>query len=378
MSAPVRFARKRLDLDVADLGYGLTRCLHAPARRTVLAELSGLWTPPDTVLVTLSVRSGLDLLLAEVDWPPGSEVLLSAITIPHIATLVRMHGYVPVALDVDPDTLELRPDDVRAACTPRTRALVYAHLFGARSELEPLVTVIRQAGLLLIDDRAECYDGLDRSIGPVVDVAMHSFGTIKTATCLGGGVLLIRDPTLRRRMQRRQRTWPTQSTAGYAAKLVQGALMLALGHPTVYPVFVAATTRLGGDYDLAIRRLSRGYSDANLLPAIRRRPSCALLAMLARRLRRYDPAGVTARRHAGEVLSAALAPPSRLLGAAALGHTYWLFPLVSRDPDRLVAAGRAAGFDVTRGSSTLVALDPACAGQPRPCPAWSTCPRTPG
>lgn len=33
---------------------------------------------------------------------------------------------------------------------------------------------------------------------------------------------------------------------------------------------------------------------------------------------------------------------------------------MSRRPERLIAAGRAAGYDLTRGSSTLVALDPGC------------------
>ncbi|WP_375423819.1 DegT/DnrJ/EryC1/StrS family aminotransferase [uncultured Friedmanniella sp.] len=361
MSAVLRFARKRLDLGLGDLAYGLFRCALPPSREDSLAALDQLWTPADSVVACLSARSGFDLLLATVDWPAGSEVLLSALTIPHLATLVRAHGYVPVAVDVDPATVTLDPAEVRAACTPRTRALVVAQLFGARPDLTEVAAVARGAGLLLVEDRAECFDGLDRDLGPLADVALFSFGTIKTASCLGGGVLLVRDRRLRERMRSRQRhDWPVQTSTAYAAKLAKGALMLVIGHPFAFGTFARLADRLTGDYDGVVRTLSRGYPDEDLLESIRRRPSCALLAMMVRRIRGYDPARVAARRRAGHVLAGALGPDVVQLGGQAAGHTYWLFPVVSRDPDTLVTAGRAAGFDLTRGSSTLVALDEHC------------------
>lgn len=361
MSAPLRFARKRLDVGVGDLAYGLVRCVLSPSRGVLLEALDRLWTPADTVVACLSARSGFDLLFAAVDWPAGSEVLLSAITIPHLATLVRRHGYVPVAVDVDLDTLTLDPADVRAACTPRTRALVLAQLLGARADLDELAAATRAAGLLLVEDRAECFDGLDRDLGPVADVALFSFGTIKTASCLGGGVLLVRHRALREAMrERHQQEWPVQSATAYAAKLVKGAAMLAIGHPRGYPLFVRLADRLTGDYDRVVRTLSRGYADDQLLQLIRRRPSCALLAVMVCRLRRYEADRVAERGRAGRTLAAALSPEVVQLGGRATGHTYWLFPVVARDPDSLVAAGRDAGFDLTCGSSTLVALDQRC------------------
>nr|MBA3528617.1 DegT/DnrJ/EryC1/StrS family aminotransferase [Propionibacteriaceae bacterium] len=188
MSAPVRFARKRLDLNVGVAAYGLAVCARPPAREAVAAQLAAAWSPADAVVACLSVRSGFDLLLASTNWPPGSEVLLSAVTIPHLATLVRSHGYVPVAVDIDPATMEVDPEAVRASCTTRTQAVVFAHLFGARADIAALAGVARSCGLMLIEDCAQCYDGVTRTLGEA-DVAMYSFGTIKTSTCLGGAVL---------------------------------------------------------------------------------------------------------------------------------------------------------------------------------------------
>ena len=360
MTAAVRFARKRLDVTALDLAYGLLRCALPSRRRGTLARVAAQWEPPEAVVVCLSVRSGWDLLLGSVDWPAGSEVLMSAVSIPHLARLVREHGYVPVPVDLDPRTLELDPDEVRAACTPRTRALLYAHLLGARSDVAALAEVTASSGLLLVDDRAQAYDGTDRRLGPHADVAMYSFGTIKTASCLGGGVLLVRDPRLRARLRARQHDWPRQSRRAYAAKLGTGVGLLTLASPHSYPTFVRLADALTGDHDGLVRRLSRGYPDADLLRQLRRQPSDPLLAVLARRLQHYDPAGVRRRAHAGAVLAAALDPAVTRLGAGSRRPTAWLFPVVSDDPAALVAAGRAAGFDLTCGSSTLVALDARC------------------
>ncbi|GAA1434883.1 hypothetical protein GCM10009616_30470 [Microlunatus lacustris] len=357
----VRIARKRLDVGLLDVARGLRACLHAPERDVVEQRVAAPWSPPQAVLACLSARSGLDLLLGAVDWPAGAEVLLSAVSIPHLPVLVRAHGYVPVAVDVDPATLRLDPDEVGRAVTPRTRGLLHAQLLGASDDVGELAALARRHGLLLVEDRAEAYDGRDRALGPHADVVLHSFGTIKTLTCFGGGVVLVRDPALRARMRRAQRAWPTQSTRSHAVKLLRGALMLGIGHPRVYPHFVRLADALTGDHDAVVRRLSRGYADQDLLGQLRHQPSTALLALLADRLERDDPQRVGRRAEAGERLARALGPHVSHLGGRASRRTHWLFPVVVDDPDALVAAGRAAGFDLTRGSSTLVALDPGCA-----------------
>ena len=181
----VRYARKRLDLAPGDVVRGLALCASRRPRDDLIRSVASAWVPSEAVVATLSVRSGFDLLLGAVGWPPGSEVVFSAVTIPHLAILVRSHGFVPVSVDLCPDTLEVDPIALQAACTERTRAVVIAQLFGARSDLTAVASFAAARGLLLIEDCAQCYDGADRRFG-VADVAMYSFGTIKTATCLAG------------------------------------------------------------------------------------------------------------------------------------------------------------------------------------------------
>jgi dTDP-4-amino-4,6-dideoxygalactose transaminase len=183
---------------------------------------------------------------------------------------------------------------------------------------------------------------------------------IKTATCLGGAVLLVADAAAREAMVDRQRRYPVQPAWAYAAKLAKAAGLLLLTSPAVYGVVTAALERLTGDYDQVIRRVSRGFDDRSLIDNIRRQPSAALLTMMARRLSGYDPHRLRHRTLAGEQLASRLDPQVEHLGGRAVGHTHWLFPVISRRPDALVTAGREAGFDLTRGASTLVAVDRDC------------------
>ncbi len=355
----VRYARKRLDLSPKDIARGLSFCAGARTADRLSASVAAAWQPSEAVVATLSVRSGFDLLLGAVDWPPGSEVVFTAVTIPHLATLVRSHGFVPVAVDLCPETLEVDPAVLEAACTERTRALVIAQLFGVRSELTPHASIAAARGLLLIEDCAQCYDGITRRLGRA-DVEMYSFGTIKTATCVGGAVLLVRDPALRSRIRTRQDALPIQPTAEYVGKLLKAALLLVLGTPSCFRVFSAMLDAVGVDYDLLIRKVSREFDDQHLLARIRRRPCTALLAMMDYRFVTYQPGRVVARGRAGDQLAAQLAPHVLLLGRAARSSTHWLFPIVSSAPLRLIAVGRSAGYDLTDGSSTLVALDENC------------------
>ena len=357
---PLRHPRKRLDASLIDVARAAVACLRtARSAGGATARLADLWKPRQAVIACLSARSGLDLLLSCVSWPPGSEVVVSAVTIPHIPRLIREHGYVPVAVDLDPATMEATAEAVDAACTPRTRAVLVAHLFGATADTTTLAELARRRGVTLIEDRAQCYDGANRALGRA-DVAVYSFGTIKTATCFGGGVLLVADPALHARMRDRQRSYPVQPTIAYLRRLATVAALLIISRPRWYPLVTAAADRLTGDYDRVVRSASRGFTDADLLRQLRHRPSTALLATMATRLSRYDPIRVRGRRAAGNRLSEALDEEVRQLGAGATGRTHWLLALTSYDPAALVRAGRAAGFDLTTGSSTLIAVDRSC------------------
>ena len=81
-----------------------------------------------------------------------------------------------------------------------------------------------------------------------------------------------------------------------------------------------------------------------------------LIALLERRLNRYDPSRIRRRAACGEWVSRTLPDWIERPGKYASSHTYWVYPIATEEPERLIAALRDAGFDATRGTTSLTAI----------------------
>jgi perosamine synthetase len=350
-----------LDLGPADLAYALRATALARTRvaQRALEEALG------PMISCLSVRSGFDLWLRVMNFPAGAEVVMSAVTLPDMARIVRYHELVPVPVDLLTNTMAPTAEAVAAALTPRSCAIVIAHLFGGRVAVDGIASVAAQAGLPLVEDCAQAFVGQGLPAHPGAAVSMYSFGPIKTATALGGAVVRVAAPELRQRMAAVAAGDPVQSRAAYALRAVKYAGLLAASQPRLYGTAVAAAGALGGDSAALAKRLARGFSGAQFINAIRRRPSPGLLAMLHRRITQADPAGIARRAGLGSWLLRQLPAAVDVPGRDADQPSWWLFPLSVGQPERLVAALRAHGFDAARGNTSLAALE-APPGRPRP------------
>lgn len=348
-------ARHRLDLRPVDVGRALVALVVAgPRQRCEQALLDVVGGEADG-LATSSVRAAWDLLLTTSGWPAGSEVLVSAITHPAMGALVTEAGLVAVPVEIDLDTLLPNPATVAAAVTPQTRALLVAQLFGGRADLTSLATCCRAYGLLLVEDAAQAWSG-PSTLRSAADVTLVSFGLIKTATAAGGALVRVGDPALLERLRRRHATWPVQPRAAYARRLLRALALLLLTRPRVHGLLLGACRSGGVDPERLFDRLTRS-APATTPRARRQRPSAALLATLARRLRPEDPSvgRVRARTEVGESLRVDL-PAGVLHPGGRAVRTHWLFPVRVADPAALVARLRAAGVDASAGTSNLVAL----------------------
>ena len=167
----------------------------------------------DDVVIGLSVRSLLDAYLTARNFPSGSEVILApCITIPGMLRVLRHHGIRVVPIDILPSSdgdaggiglIGVDIGAVRRAIGPRTVAILVTHPFGMIcTSVEDMASIRSMAthhGLDLVEDCAECYaggGGQNSSYGggsEAADVCLYSFGTIKTATVLGGGVAIVRE-----------------------------------------------------------------------------------------------------------------------------------------------------------------------------------------
>jgi len=358
------WVRKRLDIGWGDLAWAAGRCL-VPDREEAARRAEAAWSPDGEALFCLSVRSGFDLLLTALDLPRGSEVLMSAITVPGMVHVAEAHGLVPVPVDLDLETAAADPASLARALSPKSRLLVVAHLFGARPPLDPLLAALGASehgrGVRLVEDCAQAW-APDYRGDPRAAASMFSFGLIKTATALGGALLAVREPPLAARMRTALERWPAQGRRAFFAKTAKAAALKALSARPPYALITGLVAATGRDHDLLVNRLAKGFPGPGFLERIRHRPAPPLAALAARRLSRYDPGRLARRAAAGTMLAAALPPPVARPGSAAPHATYWVFPVLSDDPERTRRALARAGFDATRGDS-LIAVEPP-AGRP--------------
>lgn len=357
---PVRLhPRHRIDARGSDVAFAAWACIRAGRRRRLAGRVERAWSPAGDALACLSARSAFDLLLSALDLPSGSEVLVSAVTIPDMAGIVADHGLIPVPVDLDPGTLAPRLDVIDRLVTNRTRAVLVAHLFGGRLDLAPVVERCRQHGLVLIEDCAQSFRGPGDTGSPAADASLFSFGPIKTATAFGGGLVRVRDPDVLSRMRRLHATWPVQTRAAFAGRVARLGALLLVQHPVVYGLVASSARRLGRQLDDLVTGAARSFPDGS---RVRRRPSAPLLAVLRRRLTGFDERRLACRAARGEQAARALAPAVEVPGAAQPDRTWWLFPVAVDRPADLVDRLRAAGFDGSPATSALAAL-PAPAGR---------------
>jgi perosamine synthetase len=249
--------------------------------------------------VCFSVPSAFELLLDALALEPGSEVLVSAVTHPDMPRIIERHELVPVPVDVDLATMAPEVAALELSVTERTRALLVAHLFGARFDMDPLVAFAKARGLLLWEDCAQALRRPDDPGDQRADVSLFSFGSIKTATALGGAVGYVRDPDVLGAMRDRQSAWPLQQRSDYVLRVLRFSALTGLGNPAVYGVAVAAARRRALDVDELVNGCVRALhppsadDDQAFARWARRRPSPPLLALLASGSRPSTTSGST-------------------------------------------------------------------------------------
>lgn len=143
----------------------------------------------------------LDVAVAALDIGPGDEVIMPAHTIISCAAAVFRTGALPVVVDCDPNTFNMRVEDVEARVTPRTKAIMVVHIFGLPVDMDPILKVAERHGLKIIEDAAEMhgqtYKG--RPCGSFGDVSTFSFYPNKHVTTGEGGMIVTDDPAVAER-----------------------------------------------------------------------------------------------------------------------------------------------------------------------------------
>lgn len=141
----------------------------------------------------------LELALEALGIGAGDEVIVTCYTFIASAGAVVMRGAVPVMADIDPDTLNISADTVRAVISSRTRAIIAVHLGGMPCDMDPLLELAGEYDLNVIEDCAQAHGATykGRPVGSLGNVAAFSFCQDKIMTTGGeGGMLTTNDKAI--------------------------------------------------------------------------------------------------------------------------------------------------------------------------------------
>ncbi len=345
----------QLDIGWPDLGFAGLSSLFAGEREARFERVESLWS--ENAFACLSVRSGLDAFLTALSLPEGSEVLVSAYTIPDMVRVLEHHKLRAVPVDIELDTLAPSLEALRAATTERTRIILIAHLFGSLVDLDPIAEFASEKGLLLFEDGAQVFGAHSYRGHPQADLAMFSFGTIKTATALGGALLNVRDDALRTAMKATRNAQPEWPRATFVRKVLKASMMKLLSYEPTYSACVGLCRLSGANHEDKLHRSARGFH-GNLIEAIRHSPNAPLLALIERRLRTYSHGRIGARTRIARDAIAHLPASVQSIGTDSPEHTHWVLAVVSDDPKRLVEHLRSTGFDATQAATATMIETP--------------------
>jgi dTDP-4-amino-4,6-dideoxygalactose transaminase len=158
-------------------------------------ELAAAVGAPQAIAVG-NGTDAIELALTALDVGPGDEVVTSPLTAAFTALAVVSVGARPVFADVDPETLNVCPEAVARAITPRTKALMPVHLYGHPADLDPILALGRERGLPVLEDACQAVGALykGRAVGTLDGLGALSFYPTKNLGALGdGGAVLVSD-----------------------------------------------------------------------------------------------------------------------------------------------------------------------------------------
>lgn len=225
------------------------------------------------VVATNTGTAALHLALDALGIGRGDEVIVPSLTYVAAFQAIAATGAIPIACDIEPDTLLMDLADAERRITPRTKALMPMHYAGSPINIEAVLSLTRRHNLRVVDDAAHAFGSTykGQKIGSFGDVSCFSFDSIKNITCGEGGAVVCNDDELAELLRKKRtlgisrkpaasgsrvRGWQFEVTTSgfrYHMSNINGAIGLVQLRKA--DVFIARRREICRRYDLAFQDL---------------------------------------------------------------------------------------------------------------------------
>lgn len=137
----------------------------------------------------------LELALAAYGIGNGDEVIVTPRSFIASASCVITVGARPIFADIDPDSQNITAETIARAITPQTKAIIVVHLAGWPCDMDPIMELAKQKGLIVIEDCAQCHGARYKNKlgGSLGHIGVFSFCQDKIMTTAGEGGMVLTD-----------------------------------------------------------------------------------------------------------------------------------------------------------------------------------------
>jgi perosamine synthetase len=204
-----------------------------------------------------SGTAGLHLCIRAMDIGEGDEVIVPSFTFIAAANAIRYERAIPVFVDIDPGTLNLDPQKIEQAITPKTRAILVVHTFGVPAEMAAILEIAQRRGLVVIEDACEAIGAeyRERKAGSMGHAGVFAFYPNKQITSGEGGVVVTQDEALARRIRALRNQgryegddWLQHSELGYNYRISDINCALGLAQLSRLEEILQARERVASTY----------------------------------------------------------------------------------------------------------------------------------
>lgn len=126
----------------------------------------------------------------------GDEIIIPAMSFVATGNAVLQAGFTPVFVDVDLETLNISPEQIKAKVTPRTRAIMPVHLMGKPAAMDEINAIANAHNLLVVEDAAEAHGAQykGKNAGALGHMGAFSLYVAHIISTIEGGVITTDNP----------------------------------------------------------------------------------------------------------------------------------------------------------------------------------------
>ena len=163
-----------------------------------LQEEFAQWNGNKHAITTNSGTAALHMSVAACDCGAGDEVIVTAYSWSSSVTCVMQHNAIPVFVDIDFDTINMDVDQIEAAVTPKTKAIIVVHLHGLAVDMEKVMGIAENHGIKVIEDACQAHGARFKGekVGTLGHCAAFSLNQNKCLCGGEGGVFVTEDPDM--------------------------------------------------------------------------------------------------------------------------------------------------------------------------------------